>query len=237
MSLTYTTWVQRLVELTNAGEQNINFAAVFPAAIDYAEQRLYRELDLLATQVRDSSANCTANSRNFTLPSSAGRFVVVDGINVVTPVSGTVSTGTRNPVVPASRDFLDMAWPSNTAAAATTIPQFFAMITDQTVVFGPPPGNTFQVEVIGEIRPTALSAANPTTYLTLYLPDLFLAASMIHMAGYGTQGGANVPQVGSWEQTYQTLFQSANGEAERQRFASASWTSKPIEPAAVPQRG
>lgn len=237
MSLTYTTWVQRMVELASLGEQTVNFASVIPAVIDYAEQRLYRELDLLSTQVRDTSSNCTANSRNFTLPSSGGRFVVVDGINVVTPVAGTVSTGTRHPVVPASRDFLDLAWPSNTAVSATTIPQFFAMITDQTIAFGPPPGDTFQVEVIGEIRPTPLSAANATTYLSLYLPDLFLAASMIHMATYGTQGGANSPQVATWEQTYQTLFPSANTEAQRQRFAGASWTSKPVQPAAVPQRG
>ncbi len=235
MSMNYQQFVLRLAQNIGPLGDGMSWPTAVGETIDYAEQRIYRELQLLSTMVRDTSGSCTANSRNFTLPTSLGRFVVVDGINVVTPVGSTVTNGTRNVVTPASRDYIDFCWQSNTAPSATTVPTNFAMITDQTVIFGPAPGAAFQVEVIGTIRPTPLSASNSTTYLTLYLPDLFLAAAMVHI--YGTQGGTSAPQVGEWEQQYQMLKGSADMEENRKRFAGASWTSKQVEPSAVPQRG
>lgn len=233
MSMTYQQFVMRLAQNIGPMGEGLSWVTMVPDIIEYAEQRIYRELNLLSATVRDSSGSCTANSRNFTLPSALGRFVVVNSVNVVTPVGSTVSTGTRSQVTPASLEFLDMAWSNNTAAAATTVPQYFAMASDDTVVFGPPPGAAFNVEVVGEIRPTPLSATNATTYLTLYLPDLFFAAAMIRMSGFAPQGGG----AAHWEQTYLALKASADVEEGRKRFAGASWTSKQVETTAVPQRG
>lgn len=235
--LTYSTWLAQVADLMAEDPTNADFLTIVPAIIDYAEQRLYRELDLLSTRVTDSSATVTANSRNFTLPSSAGRFVVTEGINIYTPVS---TTTTRNPLTPVSLDFLNWSWQTNTAASATTVPQYYAMVTDQTVAFGPPPGAAFTAEVIGTIRPTPLSASNTTTYLTLYLPDLFLAASMIFATAYQRDLGAssdNPAQALSWSAIYDKQFASADAESERQRYGAASWTSKKVEATAVPQRG
>jgi hypothetical protein len=226
MSLTYAQYVTELATLTVIPEDDTSFVSNLPTVINYSEERCYRELNLLATIVRDSSSNATANSRDFTLPSSLGRFVVVNGINFVTPVGSTTSDGTRNGLLQTSRDYIDFTWPSNTAAASTTVPELFAMITDQTVIFGPPPGDTFNVEVVGTIRPTPLSADNTTTYLSLYLPDLFLAASMIFMAGYMRNFGsqADDPKMAqSWENQYQILFKSANTEETRKRYAMGKW--------------
>jgi hypothetical protein len=219
MSMTYAQYVVRLGQVMGAIQSDFDWTFAIPAIIDYAEQRLYRELDLLATVVRDSTATATANDRNFILPSTAGRFVTVDGINIYTPV---LTTTTRNALTPVSRDWLDWAWPTNTAASATTVPTSFCWVNDgnagaQTVIFGPPPGAAFTVEVIGTIRPTPLSAANTSTFLSTYLP-----------------GG----QSQAWEAEYQKLFPSANVEESRKKFASVSWTSKQPEPvASTPQRG
>ena len=221
MSLNYATYVTALQQLGAYAPNDGVFISYIPNIIDYAEQRIYRELQLLDTVVRDTSATCTANSRNFTLPQTGGRFVAVAQINVVTPVSATVANGTRNTVVGVSLPVIDFTWPSNTAPSATTVPSTFAMITDQTVAFGPAPGDAFQVEVVGTIRPTPLSRDNATTYLSLYLPDLFLAASMIALTGYQKNFGAqsDTPaQAGSWEHQYQTLMQSANTEETRKKF-------------------
>lgn len=233
MSLTYSQYVTTLANLTAYSESDGDFVQILPSVIAYAENRIYRELNLLATVVRDSSANVTANSRLFTLPSSIGRFVVVYNINIITPSGSSASTGTRNPVTPSSRDVVDMLWPSDTAASEATVPSIFGMITDQTLIFGPPPGAAFNVEVVGTVDPAQLSASNPTTYLSLYLSDLFLAASMVFMSGYMRNFGAQAddPKMGaSWEAQYQQLVASAGLQDAQQEFASAAWTSKPPMP-------
>jgi hypothetical protein len=242
MSLDYTTYVAALVNLAvESTPPSDAFTAILPSIIDDAEQRIYREIDLLSTIVRDSSANVTANSRTFTLPQAQGRFVVVEGINIITPVGTTPSTGgARNALTSASREYIDFTWPSEAAADATTIPTYFGMVTDQIVIFGSPPGDAFNVEVVGTIRPAPISASNPTTFLSLYLPDLFLAASVVFLAAWQKNFGSSSdnPQMAvSWEAHYQALFKSANLEETRKKFASVSWTSKSPSSAAVPQRG
>lgn len=239
MSLTYAQTLTTLANLATYDETDPDFLQILPSIISDAEGRIYRELDLLSTVVRDTSATCTANSRNFTLPSAMGRFVTLDGINVITPTGTTTATGTRNPLGTVSRDYLDMVWPAEAAVAVTTVPANFAMITDQTIIFGPPPGAPFTVEVIGMIDPTPLSSSNTTTYLSLYLPDLFLAACMVFLTGYQKNFGSQSdnPQASvSWESHYQTLFASANLQDARQKFASSGWTSKQPEPLAAQPR-
>lgn len=225
MAYTFATWVTAAADMLAMDETNADYVGILSSAIDYSEQRLYRELDLLSTVVRDSSSTVSANSRNFTLPQSVGRFVTTQGINIYSPVT---TTTTRNQLVPVSRDFLDMTWPTDTAASSTTVPQYYAMISDQTVILGPPPGAAFTAEVIGTIRPSPLSATNTTTYLTLYLPDLWMAATMIYFASWQKNFGAQADDprsAMSWEATYEKLLGSANIEEQRKRYASMGWAS------------
>lgn len=236
MSLTYTTYVASLANLAVTDATETNFVQILPSVIDYAEQRLYRELDLLNTVTRDTGL-LTIGTRTFTLPSNLGRFVVTNGMNLITPSTTTVpDSGTRNQLAPVSRDFLDVAWPGNTGAAA---PTQYAMITDQQIIVGPSPDATYTVEVIGTIRPTPLSASNTTTYLTLYLPDLFVAASMIFVSGWQKNFGSqsdNPQMAQSWETQYEKLLGSANVEEQRKRYASGAWGSLQPVSIATPTR-
>lgn len=241
MSLTYTQYVATIANLMgNTATTQTEFVQILPQMIDTAELRILRDMDLLSTIVRDSSGATSSNQRNFTLPTSLGRFVTIDGINVITPANTAATLGTRKPLVAVSRDVLDLLWPSNTAASTSTVPTQFAMITDQDIILGPPPGSVYYLEVIGTIRPTSLSASNPTTYLSLYFPDMLVAASMIFAAGYQKNYGSGVDdprQAVYWESEYEKMLAGANIEESRKRFSAASWTSKRIEPSAVPQRG
>lgn len=236
MSLTYTTWVASLANLTITDPSDPNFVQILPECIDYAEQRLYRELDLLNTVTRQTGTLSTG-TRTFNLPTTSGRFVVTNGFNVITPSGQTTpDSGTRNQLVPTSRDVLDVLWPSTTGA---TLPTMYAMITDQQIIVGPAPDAAYTIECIGTIRPTPLSSDNATTYLTLYLPDLFVAASMIFMSGYAKNFGsqADDPKMAvSWESQYTALFASANVEAQRSRYASGAWGSLSPTPIATPSR-
>jgi hypothetical protein len=102
------------------------------------------------------------------------------------------------------------------------------MLDQFTIILGPWPDANYQVEVIGTIRPTPLSATNTTTFLTTYLPDLFLAASMIFASGYQRDFGSqadNPQQSASWEMQYEKLFASANAEELRKKFSGLGWTS------------
>ena len=76
---------------------------------------------------------------------------------------------------------LDALYGSSTPSGP---PRFYALQDAATLAFGPWPDQAYGVEILGVIRPQPLSAANPQTTLSLYFPDLLLAACMIFMAGY-----------------------------------------------------
>lgn len=234
MALTYATYLATIATLMEVDDANADFLAILPQIIDYAEGRIYRETDLINTRVADSSSTLSSNTRTFTFPVPAtGRFAVVEQINIV-------ESSSRTPLRPVSREFLDLAWPTAAASASTVRPQYYAPFTDQVIVVGPPSGATVTLEVVGTIRPTALSASTTTTYLSTYLPELLVAASMIFAAGYKMNYGAQADdpkQAVSWEAQYQSLLASVNMEDARRKYAGASWTSKRAEPTAVNQRG
>lgn len=236
MSYTYATTISSLANMLVIDPTNAQYLSMIPNAIDDAEQRIYRELDFLSTVIRDTGGNLTANSRNFTLPQTSGRFVVTNNLNVFTPV-GTQQT--RQQLVPVTRDFLDAIWGNEASASSPSIPEYYAMITDQQVIVGPSPDAAYTMEVIGTIRPTPLSATNTTTYLTLYLPDLWFAEMLIFGYGYMKDFGATVddPQAApNWSAHYKALWESANTEENRKKYASQGWTSMQPAPYATPPR-
>lgn len=234
--MNYTTWVATIANLTVIDAADPNFVQILPECEEYASNRLYRELDLLNTVTRQTGL-LTANNRNFTLPSGAGRFVVTNGINIITPSSATdPDNGTVNQCAPTTRDVLDAFWPS---VAGAGVPDKYAMVTDQTVIFGPWPDAAYTAQVIGTFRPAALSSTNTTTPLSLYWPDLFVAASMIFMSGYQKNFGAQADDpkmASSWSAQYDALFASANVETMRSKYASGAWGSLQPTPLATPTR-
>jgi hypothetical protein len=237
MSYTYSQYQTDLANLLVLPSSDPNYVTVLPNIIDDAEQRIYRELDLLNTIVIDSSAAFSTGTRSFTLPSTNGTFVVTQHIYAITP-SGTTNPdlGTRNVVNPAARDVLDFLFPSSTASG---VPQYFAMSTQGRIIVGPWPDQAYQVEVHGTIRPAPLSASNVTTLLTQYFPDLFMAASMVFAAGYLQNFGAaadNPQMAGSWETHYKNLMASAQVEEARKKFSAQGWSPRqPSQLATPPQ--
>ena len=227
MSLTYTSWLNSISNLAQIPTTDPNFQIVLPNVIDDAEQRMYRELDLLNTVVRDSSLSLTPGLRTFNLPSSIGTFIVTQQFNAITP-AGTVNpdSGIRNPLTPVSKEMLDAMWPSS---VGSTVPSYFAPVSQSAFIVGPWPDHGYQMEVVGTIRPTPLGSTNATTLLSVYFPDAFVAASMVFMSGYMKNYGAAVddPQQGvSWETHYQKLMSSAQTEEQRKKFSSEAWSDK-----------
>ena len=233
-AMTYATYVTTLANLLVTTEDDANFVQILPSIISYAEGRIYRDLDLLSEIVADSSASLSANTRTLTLPvPSAGAYNVVEQVNLL-------EGGSRTPLTPVSRYVLDFLWPSATAADTTTRPQLYSVTDATTVSFGPASGESVTVEIVGQVKPTPLSATKTTTYLTEQLPDLFIAASMVFASGWQQNFGsqADNPQMAvSWESQYNLLLKSADQNAAVANYSGASWTANRVEPFAQPQRG
>ena len=98
------------------------------------------------------------------------------------------------------------------------------MLTQNTILLGPWPDTVYSVQVVGTIRPASMSSTNQTTFISLYLPDLLIMASMVYISAYQRNFSgmaANDPQMPvSYESQYQTLLKGAMVEEARKKFQS-----------------
>lgn len=237
MSMTYSSYVTSIANLMPVPETDQGFITVLPDMIADCEKRLYRALDLIDASQRDYASSFAAGNRNFNLPSTNGTFIIVDEINAITPASSTTADGgTRNPLIPCSEEMLNALWPSVTGS---TVPQYFAMVNQDLIIVGPWPDQTYRVEVVGMVRPAALSSTNVTTTLTEFFPDLMIAGSMVFVSAYMKNFGQAVddPKAGvTWEQHYMSLLKDAKEEENRKQFTMAGWSDKSNTPNATPPR-
>jgi hypothetical protein len=164
-------------------------------------------------------------------------MVVVSEINVITPAgTSDPDSGTRNALVPTSDEMLNSLWPG---VAGSTVPQYFAMVNQGSIIVGPWPAAAYQVEVVGTIRPAPLSASNTTTLLSWYFPDLFIAASMVRAAAYQQNYGSasDDPKMAlTWESHFQDLLKGADVEEARKKFTGPGWSSNAPAPTVTPPR-
>jgi hypothetical protein len=67
VSINYTTYSSQLANLMVQSQTDPNFVTFLPGCIDYAEQRLYRELDLLVSRINSSATSLSSGNRSVTL--------------------------------------------------------------------------------------------------------------------------------------------------------------------------
>lgn len=235
--LTYSQYVNEIATLAVVSPTDVNFVEILPQMITYAENRIYRDLDFLTTVTSISTYATANNGRTFTFPISD--FITVQEVNLITPAGTTIpNNGTRNPLLPVTKEWMNYNYPSSTTAS---LPSYFAMFNQNTIILGPWPNNTYTVEVVGTFRPDSLSASNTTTFISLYLPDLMIMASMIYISAFQRNfisAAANDPAMPvNYETQYQTLLKSAMVEEARKKFQSSGWTAMSPAPVASPSRG
>lgn len=233
--LTYSQYVTQIATLAVVEENNAEFQIILPQMITYAENRIYRDLDFLFTSIATTSYSLTVGSRQITVP--PGTFVVPEQINVITPAgTSNPNSGTRVPLLPCTKEFLDAVY---NVASSTGVPKYFCPFGDFTFLVGPYPNANYTVEIIGTYRPDSLSVSNTTTFISLYLPDLLIMASMVYISGYQRNfGRANDdPQMAiSYESQYKTLLAGAMAEENRKKFEAAAWSSQSQSATATPTR-
>lgn len=227
--LTYSQYKTQIANLAIVPETDPNFVILLPQMITYAENRIYRDLDLLSTVTTYDQSATASGVRTVVIPQ--GTFVTIQNVNALT------DTTTRNTLLPVTKEFLDNVWGSS---SGSSLPKYFALLNDTTIIFGPWPDAIYPLEIIGTIRPPSLAADNPTTFISLYLPDLMIMASMIFISAYQRDFGrqSDDPQMAmSYEAQYQALLKGATVEEYRKKFESVGWTSMSPSPVAAPTRG
>jgi hypothetical protein len=220
-----------------------NLTALMPQMLNYAELRIQRDLDLLPLQTDNSGYSLTAGNNVLSL--SVNDFVTVQNIAVL---SGTQ----RTTLTPVTKEYLQAVFDDSTFVAT---PQYFAPYggdastggdTSLNFLVGPAPDQSYQLLVTGTTRaPSLFKYANTvlaptaTTFISAFLPDLLLMASMVFISAYqrNFSASADDPNMAiNYEKTYQTLLKGAMGEELRKRFRASAWSSEAPSPAATSVR-
>lgn len=236
MTVENTTTVSGVVQGVDAP-----FNALIPQALNYAELRISRDVDLLPSLTNNNYSLAAGNN---VLQISTNDFVTIQ----------TIQVGTGNPpLLPVSKEYLQTVWGSN---AVIGTPKAFAMIggdlttagnTYNNIMVGPYPDTTYAVSIYGTIRMPSLYlnatqalANTATTFISQWLPDLLMQAAMIYVSQFQRNFSptSNDPQMpGSYESQYQTLLKGAIVEEARKRFTASAWSSMSPATVATPTRG
>jgi hypothetical protein len=205
-----------------------NFGGIMDPAIAYAEGRIYRDLDLPAVSIIDTSVSMSSGIRTISLSTAQGELLEINAFNYYTPVGATSSNATRVTLMPVGQAIVDTIFPSATSSNCGP-PEYFARLSNSLCILGPTPDAAYGTEVTANIRPAQLSAANSSTWLTQNLPELMQAAVMVFVSGYMRDFGAQSddPKMAqSWENQYQQLKATALVDSARQKFQSVAWSAE-----------
>lgn len=237
MSLSYSSYVQQIATMAVVPVTDPNFTIIIPSMIDYAELRMQRDLDFLSTQVSNTSYSFSIGSNTLTIPTSA--YVTLQTIEALD------TSGNNYPLLPTTKEFIQNVYGGNSTQG---MPQYFAVyggdaattgLTSQNIIVGPTPDLAYVARLTGTMRSAPLSASNTTTFISTFLPDLFIMASMIYISAYQRNFGRinDDPQMAqTYESQYQSLLKSAMVEENRKKFEFAAWTSYSPAPFAAPTR-
>lgn len=219
------------------------FNDILPRCIEYTELKMQRDpdLDFLASR-GTASSQTTIGSNLFTTPSN---IIVLEALFAVTPAGTQVGAAgaSRNPVLPATTDFINHLYPNPNAAGVANVPKYWAPLTEtttsKTIVLGPGADAAYFIEARGTARFPALSSTNTSNVLTTLLPDLYLAAAMEFMTGFQRDFGqqADDPKMAmSWSAEYEKLKLGAAIEEARKKLRSEAWSSYPPAKIVQPPR-
>jgi hypothetical protein len=248
--MNYTDYTAALSQMTGLKDANgqVLLTALLPRIIEYAELRLFRdpELDFLAAYTTDTTQTTSPGVRNVSIPT---QFIVIEEVRLILPANTRPDTdhSLRIPLLRVDRSFLDLTWPMSSATMTPSPWQtYYALWTEEaqqedvqppsSIIIAPTVDAAYVIEYIGTFRPPPLSANNQQTFLSMFLPDLMISASMIFACGgllkaYGAMSDDPRAAV-SWEAIYTEQKKGAAVEEARKRMESSGWSARAPAPLA-----
>lgn len=251
--LTYNGYVTQIATLAVVNTTTTNsivvgvdpaFNAIIPQMLNYAELRIQRDLDLLPSQITNTTYTLSVGTN--VLSVSVNDFVTLQTVSIV---SGTETS----PLLPVTKQFLQNVYNDSSSLAT---PMYFAIYggdastfgnTYQNIIVGPYPDQSYPLLLTGTARmptlyqyATTANANTSTTFISTNLPDLLLMASMIYISGFQRNFGrqSDDPAMSqSYESQYKALLAGAQPEEYRKKFEASAWSSNSQSPVATPTRG
>jgi len=205
---TYSTLTTAILNYTEVGTDVLS-STITDQFIDNSELRIQREIPLDADR-KEMLGNLTASKDNVYAPAGT---LFVRGLQVYT--STTAATGTNSWLEKKDISFIREY---DTAETTTGTPKYYAMsggaegtgaTSSGRITIVPTPSSAFMYKIHYNARPTGLSSANTTTYLSLNFGNGLLYACLVEAFSY-LKGPMDMLQL--YEQKYQTEVQKFGGE-------------------------
>lgn len=194
----YATLLQAIKDV--AEDDGQEFVDYIPTAIDLAEEKLFRELDL--PDLEDKAFG--------TLTPSSAALLKPTGYEYCEYLTIDVNGLKRN-LKKKLESFVNDYWPDTTA---TGIPKYYTDANYIAFKIVPTPEVNYAYELKYTKKPTKINATNvPTNYYTENCTDLLFSACMIEMCKF-MKAWSQVP---IWEQTYVAQRESWNVQMMRMR--------------------
>jgi len=227
---TYSTLTTAIQNYTEVGTSVLS-STITEQFIDNSELRIQREIPIDADR-KEMLGNLTASKDNVYTPAGT---LFVRGIQVYESTS--VATGTNSWLEKKDISFLREY---DTAETTTGTPKYYAMsggaegtgaTSSGRITIVPTPSSAFMYKIHYNARPTGLSSANTTTYLSLNFGNGLLYACLVEAFSY-LKGPMDMLQL--YEQKYQTEVQKFGGEQLGRRRRDDYTDGEPRIP--VPQQ-
>jgi len=205
---TYSTLTTAIQNYTEVGTGVLS-STITDQFIDNSELRIQREIPIDADR-KEMLGNLTASKDNVYAPAGT---LFVRGLQVYT--STTAATGANSWLEKKDISFLREY---DAAETTTGTPKYYAMsggaegtgaTSSGRITIVPTPSSAFMYKIHYNARPTGLSSANTTTYLSLNFGNGLLYACLVEAFSY-LKGPMDMLQL--YEQKYQTEVQKFGGE-------------------------
>jgi hypothetical protein len=205
---TYSTLTTAILNYTEVTTSVLS-STITDQFIDNSELRIQREIPIDADR-KEMLGNLTASKDNVYAPAGT---LFVRGLQVYT--STTAATGANSWLEKKDISFLREY---DAAETTTGTPKYYAMsggaegtgaTSSGRITIVPTPSSAFMYKIHYNARPTGLSSANTTTFLSLNFGNGLLYACLVEAFSY-LKGPMDMLQL--YEQKYQTEAQKFGGE-------------------------
>jgi len=197
--MTYDELVTSIRNYTEVGD-NVFTESVLGTFILMAENRILRDIDLDVFKVEEAGAMTTGDNE-LTAPSS-----ILTHRYLTAQIGGeTVFLSFRD------TSFLSAYWPDS---ASTGVPKYYSVLNPTTFLIAPTPDDDYVVEFSYIAKPTQLSSANTTTWVSTNAPEALLYACLVQAYSY-TKGPLEMLQY--FEASYTKAIQGLGVEQQGRR--------------------
>lgn len=200
-AMNFTSLVDEVAKyLERGGAADPDVRAQIPTCVNYAERRMARDLKIEGVQM------VAAN----TMTIGVSVYPKPDRWRDTISINFGTGTGNkaRTPIYARSYEYCRNIWPDE---SVTGQPRFYADYDNDHFLIAPTPNQAYPFELLYHGMPPLLDETNQTNWLTQYVPQMLLYATLWEVALFCR----SFDQTGVWQKEYQTALGAINGEEVR----------------------